>query len=886
MRKSPAMILMAMLLPLISFASTIQVTNTNDSGPGSLRDAILMAASGDTVTFHASLANQTILLTSRQLVLDSTPGSYKKITILGLGADKLTIDGGGVLRHFYLYDEDSLILSGLTLANGGGHEHADSLAYHGGSIYAFYGAAVWATECVFTGNHSYTDTLSDVFGTQLYGGSGGAVYIYRGYGSFTDCKFMNNLCTGITYLNLTFTLYSPTYGGAVYERHSDVNFEQCLFKQNAAQYGGGLATLDSGAVSINECVFYNNEASSFTDSILTGSSFGNGGALYSSAGTGDNYCIHHIYRTKFLNNSAVKGGAIYNQAGTGTAYSFINIYNSIIADNTATLLTDYSSIGPGEGGGIYNYAGTGTAISRIVLWNSTVSGNRAIGGKGGAFFGESGTSAALEELYVHYSTITNNYSDTVSYDNNTYGGEAGGIYNSDGISSSMAFMLFQNSIIAGNHALLNADGTEFSSGMDTTLGYNIIGVADGFTLSPAAGDHFGTASAPTNPGLDTLQWYGGHTRVHPLLSGSLALNNGDPASTVAFDQRGEHRPVGGRVDIGSVEYQGSGGPCLVLADFDVPTDFCAGSALTFTSTSIGATNYEWHTRGLTVGLNLTLTYTYTEAGPATMMLIAVNGSCRDTMEKYFTLLPDIDDEVLVSTNGTFTNSEFLWLQDSCSTVLSTQNGACEYTWYRNGQLVGTNPTFTATMPGDYMLLLGNCCGDVDTMPLTIYNPDLELDLLGSGSFDTLVAVGSSITLNAGTFASYSWSTGATTASISATSPGSYSVTVTNANGCSNEQTVTLHDPNGIAGITAMQIQVYPNPATSAVMVSLAVTPSGVEGAAQTKFNLYNLTGQLVLEKPINQQQTNVELDLPEGVYIYKIFTDGQLLKTDKLVVVR
>jgi hypothetical protein len=31
------------------FANTIAVTNTNDSGPGSLRDAIASAASGDTI---------------------------------------------------------------------------------------------------------------------------------------------------------------------------------------------------------------------------------------------------------------------------------------------------------------------------------------------------------------------------------------------------------------------------------------------------------------------------------------------------------------------------------------------------------------------------------------------------------------------------------------------------------------------------------------------------------------------------------------------------------------------------------------------------------------------------------------------------------------------
>ncbi|MBK9981417.1 MAG: hypothetical protein IPP15_03155 [Saprospiraceae bacterium] len=45
------------------------VTNDNDAGTGSLRDAINCALSGDTITFHASLANTTILITSTKILL-------------------------------------------------------------------------------------------------------------------------------------------------------------------------------------------------------------------------------------------------------------------------------------------------------------------------------------------------------------------------------------------------------------------------------------------------------------------------------------------------------------------------------------------------------------------------------------------------------------------------------------------------------------------------------------------------------------------------------------------------------------------------------------------------------------------------------------------------
>ncbi|HLO47523.1 MAG TPA: hypothetical protein VK211_03760, partial [Kamptonema sp.] len=49
---------------------SLTVTNNNDSGTGSLRAAIASAAPGDTIVFDASLANQTIALTSGQLIID------------------------------------------------------------------------------------------------------------------------------------------------------------------------------------------------------------------------------------------------------------------------------------------------------------------------------------------------------------------------------------------------------------------------------------------------------------------------------------------------------------------------------------------------------------------------------------------------------------------------------------------------------------------------------------------------------------------------------------------------------------------------------------------------------------------------------------------------
>jgi hypothetical protein len=92
--------------------ATITVTNSNDSGAGSLRSAIASAAAGDTINFASSLASQTITLTSGQLLID------KSLTIDAASAAKLTISGNNASRVILTEGSTNVTLKNLIIANG------------------------------------------------------------------------------------------------------------------------------------------------------------------------------------------------------------------------------------------------------------------------------------------------------------------------------------------------------------------------------------------------------------------------------------------------------------------------------------------------------------------------------------------------------------------------------------------------------------------------------------------------------------------------------------------------------------------------------------------------------------------------------------------------
>jgi hypothetical protein len=98
-----------LLIPAGTAEATITVANNNDSGLGSLRQAINEAAPGETIVVPAN----TYTLSSDELTIE------KSLTIAGQGATGTTISSGGPFRVFDVSGAgNNVTISGITIRNG------------------------------------------------------------------------------------------------------------------------------------------------------------------------------------------------------------------------------------------------------------------------------------------------------------------------------------------------------------------------------------------------------------------------------------------------------------------------------------------------------------------------------------------------------------------------------------------------------------------------------------------------------------------------------------------------------------------------------------------------------------------------------------------------
>jgi hypothetical protein len=180
--------------------------------------------------------------------------------------------------------------------------------------------------------------------------------------------------------------------------------------------------------------------------------------------------------------------------------------------------------------------------------------------------------------------------------------------------------------------------------------------------------------------------------------------------------------------------------------------------------------------GLVTGVGagtVALTYTYTNA----------NG-CTNTVNTNFTVNALPTSAITANGPTTFCQGGNVTLTASTGTAYLWSTGA-------------TTASIVASASGNYVVTVTNANGcSAVSAPITVTVNALPVATVTANSSTTFCA-GGSVTLVASTGASYLWSNGAITQSITVTTAGTYNVIVTNAAGCSATSAGTVVTVNAL-----------------------------------------------------------------------------------------
>jgi hypothetical protein len=413
-----------LLLTLLNFSASDLIaesdTNTNDSGAGSLRQAILdaNASGGDEITF----SNVTGTIT----LLSSLPALAANINITGPGTNLLTIIGTNQFQILCVNSGTTNTLSGLTIADS---PFDATYADYGSGPPFMYGAAI--------SNAGSLRLVNCVIGSCVNiaeVNKGGGIYnagdLLMQHCEVADCSTWGSLDDE----------QDTGHGGGI-ANDGNLRMEDCTVSGCSAFYGGGIQ--NTANLFMTNCIV----TSCGAEDESAGGGIENEGSLamisctVSDCGGGWGGAGIESEGNLAITNSTIAGNVpYYVGGGFWLGGSSTNVM-------VGCTISGNSGGGGGGGGGIYIDSGT-----RLSMINCTVSENQA------DRFGP-GISCDGTVCLNHCTIVSNTFSS---------------IYNGGGAGVS-GDCTSQNTIFAGND---NYD----ISGTLTSDGYNLIQNTNGCTI--------------------------------------------------------------------------------------------------------------------------------------------------------------------------------------------------------------------------------------------------------------------------------------------------------------------------------------------------------------------------------------------------------------------
>lgn len=421
---SLALALLTLLLAVAGTAAgqpasaTLIVTNTNDSGPGSLRQAILDVDRGETILFDPSLAGGTIVLTSGQLVIS------RSLTIDASAAISLTVDGNRADRVFYIVEDTVVELIALTITGGQAPVNGEETIGHGGGILNL--GELTLTGCTVLENragHGRGTEPPYPIPSTLPGGDGGGIY-NAGRLILHETTVISNTAGAGGWSYFGYVPASPGgNGGGLFNSGVLEISDSAVLANRGGAGGGGFPDVSRGPGGHGGGV-YSTGPLTISRSSLTGNMAGNG-----------YFREWEPSYTLWLGSPGGDGGGIYS-AESGR----LTMIDCTVDSNDAGSGQNTADHPGGAGGGLYSSGMAWIANSAFV--SNSAADCQGIGGVGGAIAND-GT------LLLQDAMLDGNSSGT-SFDGGR-GGHGGGLWN-----QGVAHMT--DSVITNNRASRGSDG--------------------------------------------------------------------------------------------------------------------------------------------------------------------------------------------------------------------------------------------------------------------------------------------------------------------------------------------------------------------------------------------------------------------------------------------
>lgn len=674
-------------------------------------------------------------------------------------------------------------------------------------------------------NNSLTNAaLIDGFTiTNGFSAQGGGIKNYNASPTINNCVFSND------------TAYFDSYskGGAIYNYNNNSKISNCIFLNNIVNVGntsdvlgGGAIYNESATVMITDCSFSNNNThlwgnltcggaiyNSAANVVITNCIFdSNESSFYGGAIANRNGSVLQVNGSNFLSNTTSSGGAIFNEA------SMLTINHSIFNGNTSSGDVTITGIAPG-GGAIFNMA-------YLTVDSSSFSSNNANGHLGCAILNEQ----YLYSNIKHCEFIGNGAPDSYS--------SGGAICNSHSDSISVV----ENCIIASNRA--------FSGGGVTNISARLLASNSLFSknIADTTGIAWGGAIYNVEQAHSTIvncDIVGNSAR--DAMGGGIFNRSGSSSSIINSIVWGNTDGVANEDSSSNMSYYSlvQGMPANSLyhnLDGNINPNF------------VDTANNDYRLTNLSLCIN-TGSNDSISAGITTD--IAGNDRIFDGMVD----LGAYEYNIIAAPSVNLGSDSFI-CAGSIISLTAPYFAYASYQWNTGD----TGRIIEANIAGTYYVTISNALGlSSDTINI-IVNP-LPIVTLGN---DTSIIAGSSIALNAGNPGSaYLWNTGATSQTITIDTSGTYSVTVTNSNGCSGTDTIVISiAPLGIneVGAVANTFAIHPNPTHD--LVNIGITDLKL---LHTNAILIDAYGRVVRSITIEHKSQPLSLaGLAPGIYILKM----------------